>query len=286
MGILAKDMMMRRQIGVLAVFLGWLVAGSLAVAAPSLPDVAYGPDPRHRLDVYLPEQPQNAPVIVMVHGGGWRFGDKSNPNVWQNKAAHWTQQGTIVVAVNYRLVPQVAPLEQAKDVARALSFVQRRSTEWGGSAHNVILMGHSAGGHLVAVLSANPTLAHMQGAKPWLGSVVLDSAALDIPQLMQVTRSRLYRDAFGEDPATWADVSPLHLLTAGAPPVLLVCSTRRVLPCPEARKFQEATTERGGKAQTLPVDYSHRSINAVLGLDKSFTRQVDAFLDEIGLYSR
>ncbi|MGH1353608.1 MAG: alpha/beta hydrolase [Thalassovita sp.] len=279
-------MKLRRQIGFLATLLGLLWAGTLALAAPNLPDVAYGPDPRHRLDVYLPEQPLDAPVIVMVHGGGWRFGDKSNLNVWQNKVAHWTSQGTIVVAVNYRLLPQVGPVEQANDVALALSFVQRHSDGWGASEHNIVLMGHSAGGHLVAMLNANPTLAHMQGAKPWLGSVVLDTAALDIPQLMQNTRSRLYQDAFGDDPAYWAAASPLHLLTAGAPPVLLVCSTRRALPCPEARKFQAATQERGGKARTLPVDYSHRSINAVLGLDKAFTSQVDAFLIEIGLFAR
>lgn len=277
---------MRCKLGILATFLGLLMAGASAWATPSLVDLSYGPDPRHRLDVYLPEQPQKAPVIVMVHGGGWRFGDKSNPNVWQNKVAHWTSQGTIVVTVNYRLLPQADPLEQAKDVARALSFVQSRSDDWGGSERNTILMGHSAGGHLVALLNADPTLAHMQGAKPWLGSVVLDTAALDIPQLMQQTSSRLYRDAFGEDPAFWAAASPMQSLTAGAPPVLLVCSTRRVLPCLEARKFQMAAMERGGKAQTLPVDYSHRSINAVLGLDRAFTRQVDDFLTDIGLYAR
>ena len=114
MGFLAKDMMMRQKIGVLATFLGLLMMGTFVSATPSLRDIEYGPDPRHRLDVYMPRQPRNAPVVVMVHGGGWRFGDKSNPNVWQNKVAHWTRQGTIVVAVNYRLVPQVAPLDQAK----------------------------------------------------------------------------------------------------------------------------------------------------------------------------
>jgi hypothetical protein len=66
---------------------------------------------------------------------------------------------------------------------------------------------------------------------------------------------------------------------------LLVCSTRRATPCPEARKFQAKAVKQGGKAQTLPVDYSHRSINAVLGLDKGFTGQVDAFLTEIGLFT-
>lgn len=270
----------------LAMIGGFVLAASGALGAPSLPDVPYGPDPRHRMDVYLPEHAQNAPVIIMVHGGGWRFGDKSNPNVWQHKVAHWTAQGLIVITVNYRLLPQAGPLEQANDVARALSYVQHKSAEWGASQQNMILMGHSAGGHLVALLSAKPTLAHMQGAKPWLGSVVLDTAALDIPKLMQISSSRLYQDAFGQDPAYWEATSPLHLLSPGAPPVLLVCSTRRVMPCPAARKFQAAVTATGGKAQTLPVDYSHRLINLALGMDSTFTRKVDDFLTEIGLYTR
>jgi acetyl esterase/lipase len=258
---------------------------SQALALPTLRDLPYGTDPKHRLDVYLPSAPEKAPVIVLVHGGGWRFGDKANEPVWRNKVAHWTQSGAIVVSVNYRLMPQANPLEQAKDVARALSYVQAHAGEWGGAPDRLILMGHSAGGHLVALLSADPTLAHLQGARPWLGSVVLDTAALDIPRLLQSTGSRLYHDAFGKDPMFWHESSPLQQMQPGTPPVLLVCSTLRRLPCPQAQRFAKAAANQGSKVEVLPMDYSHRSINTVLGLDKTYTAKVDRFLDHIGLFS-
>ena len=73
-------------------------------------DLAYGSDPAQRLDVYRPGNAQNAPVIFMVHGGGWARGDKEAAGVVNNKVEHWLPKGYIVVSVGYRLVPQVTPL--------------------------------------------------------------------------------------------------------------------------------------------------------------------------------
>src|SRR5262245_14429444 len=75
-------------------------------------DIAYGPDPAQRMDVYLPPAPQQAPILLMVHGGAWRFGDKTNKRVVDNKVAHWVPQGVIFVSVNYRMIPDAAPVVQ------------------------------------------------------------------------------------------------------------------------------------------------------------------------------
>ncbi|WP_319824189.1 alpha/beta hydrolase [Thalassovita sp.] len=255
-------------------------------AQPQLQDLPYGPDPRQKLDVYLPTDTQNAPVIVLVHGGGWRFGDKSNEAVWQDKAAHWTALGVMVVAVNYRLVPQVTPLDQAQDVARALAYVQANAAGWGGAGDHVVLMGHSAGGHLAALISADPALAKTLGAQDWLATVVLDTAILDTHAVMTSAPSVLYDQAFGSDPRFWAQVSPAARLSALAPPMLLVCSTRRALPCPQADALAARLTALGGLARILPVDMSHRSVNEALGLHPDYTAQVDAFLRDIGLWGQ
>ena len=262
-----------------------LFLATQAMAASAMRDLPYGPSAQQRLDVYLPPNPDQSPVIVMVHGGGWRFGDKANDNVWRNKVAHWTTKGAILVSVNYRLLPDAGPLDQAKDVARALAFVQKNAANWGGAGNRLVLMGHSAGGHLAALLSADPIIAHMQGVTPWMGTVVLDTAALDIPKLLDLSASRLYHDAFGSDPDYWRSTSPLHRLAPGSPPMLLVCSTQRILPCPEAERFQKAAKARGNRVDILPVDYSHRSINAALGMDRKYTENVDAFLSALGLFS-
>src|SRR6185295_4587727 len=130
---------------------------------PSLPpgvtverDVSYGTFPRQRMDVYLPTGTRTGAVIVMVHGGAWRIGDKSMPQMVGNKVARWVPRGDVFVSINYRMLPQADPLTQADDVARALAAVQARAASWGADPRRVILMGHSAGAHLVALLSARP----------------------------------------------------------------------------------------------------------------------------------
>jgi len=139
---------------------GLVLALCLALPAGAqarvLRDLPYGGDAAQTLDVYLPDAAKDAPVIVMVHGGGWRTGDKASNTVWQNKAAHWLPRGSVFVSLNTRLLPEADPLTQAGDVARALGFVQGHAKDWGGDPDQVVLMGHSAGAHLVALLGADP----------------------------------------------------------------------------------------------------------------------------------
>jgi acetyl esterase/lipase len=239
-----------------------------------LADLAYGRDPAQRLDAYLPQRP-NGRVIVMVHGGGWRRGDKATAPVVDHKLAHWSAQGDVFVSVNYRLLPQADPLRQAGDVAAALAFVQAHAREWGADPSNIVLMGHSAGAHLVALLSANPSLA--KNAAPWRATVALDSAALDVPALMRERHPALYDDAFGRDPAYWRATSPQQNLTAKMPPMLLVCSSERRDSCPAARKFAAAAHALGVRVDVLPQTISHGQVNADLGLPGAYTAAVDAF---------
>ena len=243
-----------------------------------LRDLAYGADKLQKIDAYLPAQANAAPIIVMVHGGGWRRGDKTATSVVQNKLNHWVPKGFILVSVDYPMLPDTDPVTQAQNVAQALALVQKQASTWGGDASKVILMGHSAGAHLVALLDAAPQMAYQFGAKPWLGVVALDSAALDVPQIMQARHLPLYDHAFGSDSAYWQKASPYHQLVAGAAPFMGVCSSRRADSCPQARQFAAKAKSLGVTAQVQPEDLSHREINEQLGLDSDYTRAVDAFL--------
>ncbi|MEW5834716.1 MAG: alpha/beta hydrolase [Pseudomonadota bacterium] len=244
-------------------------------------DVAYGSDPRQRFDVYAPAGAHDAPVILMVHGGGWRRGDKSMSNVVANKVAYWVPRGVVVISVNYRMLPDTPPLEQARDVARALSLAQRRVAEWGGAPDRFVLMGHSAGAHLVSLLAAEPQLAREQGARPWRGTVSLDSASLDVVQTMNGRHFRLYDEAFGSDPSTWLAASPFQQLQAAPAPFLAVCSSRRRDSCPQAHAFVAKVRSLGGRGDVLEEDLSHEEINANLGAPSEYTTRVDAFLRSV-----
>lgn len=268
--------------------IAWLLALALApaLAQPDvrrLADLPYGPDAAQRMDVYLPPNAHGAPVLVMVHGGAWMFGKKDAASVVDLKVDHWVRaQGYILVSVAYRLVPQVDVMQQAQDVARAVAAVQAGAASWGGDAGRLVLMGHSAGAHLVALLSASPGIARQQGAQPWLGAIALDSAALDTAALMQRRHLPFYDRVFGSDPAFWRSVSPTDALAPGAPPMLLVCSTqRRDGSCTQAAQFAARVTATGGRAQVLPEDLSHAQINAELGLPGAYTSAVDAFIASV-----
>ena len=178
-------------------------------------EYAYGPDPLQRLDIYQPADARNAPIIVMLHGGGWRFGDKANRRVWENKVAHWVPQGWIFISVNTRLLPDANPVGQTHDLARAMAFVQLNAGRWGGNADDIILMGHSAGAHVAALLATRNDIRRAAGVRPWQGTILLDSASLDVPLMMRGTPTRLHRNAFGDDPANWQAASPTTHFSQG-----------------------------------------------------------------------
>lgn len=274
---------MLRCYGLVLVLLFGLTATVRADDAVVLRDVAYGDAPAQRLDVYKPAHAHAAPVIVMVHGGGWMIGNKSNPGVVGRKQAHWAEKGYVFVSVDYHMVPTADPLVQAQDVASALAYVQKHAADWGGDGTRVILVGHSAGAHLVALLAADPSLAVAQGAKAWLGTVALDSAAYSVPRIMTLPHAGFYDRVFGNDEAFWRKVSPLDRLQGKTQPMLLVCSSRRLLSCTQAETFAKAVNDKGGRAQVLPEALTHEQINAQLGGDADYTRAVDTFLHSLGL---
>nr|WP_297350924.1 alpha/beta hydrolase [uncultured Caldimonas sp.] len=244
-------------------------------------DVPYGPHDDQRMDVYLPAGARNAPVLFLVHGGGWRHGDKAHADFVQHKVGHWAPKGYVVVSVNYRMLPDADPVEQARDVARALAAAQRQAESWAADAGRFVLMGHSAGAHLVALLTADTGLAQREGVRPWLATVALDGAALDVVAVMQGKHLRLHDQAFGTDPAFWAKASPMHRLevSAVAPrPMLLVCSSRRRESCPQAHALAGKARSLGAVATVLEEDLSHAEINQRLGLPGGYTERVDRFI--------
>jgi arylformamidase len=244
-------------------------------------DVPYGPDPAQRFDVYAPASVSGAPVIFMVHGGGWAFGDKAARGVIENKVKRWVPRGFIVISTNYRLLPKADPLAQATDVARAIAMSQKQASSWGGDRTKFILMGHSAGAHLVALLTSSPALAENTPVTPWLGTVSLESGALDVVEIMEARHARLFDRAFGRDREYWKAVSPLHALAAPGPPIALVCSTRRGSSCRQADRFVAKASALGMRALVLKENLSHADADGQLGADSAYTREVESFLGSL-----
>jgi acetyl esterase/lipase len=249
-------------------------------------DVAYGSDAAQRIDVYHPAKADNAPIIMMVHGGGWRRGDKGGPSMVKNKVMHWVNnKDCVLISVNYRVVPEANPAQQGEDIGRAIAFAQGKAKSWGADPARLVLMGHSAGAHLVSLVSADGSLISRFGGHPWLATVSIDSAAFDVEAIMNRKHYGLYDTAFGSDPALWREASPMHRLKGKpAVPMLLVCSSKRSDSCPPAQEFATKANGFGGQVKVLPVDLNHAQINDQLGTDGAYTAAVDEFLKTAGIH--
>ena len=134
---------------------------ALATAVPvASADEAYGPHERHRLDLYgAPAAP--APIVLFVHGGGFRLGDKSADG-WQNAAVgRWAaQQGWLGAVMNYRLAPEHGWPAGGEDVLAALDWLTENAARFGGDPQRIVLMGTSAGAvHVATALQLRPDLA-------------------------------------------------------------------------------------------------------------------------------
>lgn len=122
-----------------------IVAG-LAYSSPA----AHG---KHDLDVYRPTNASGAPVIVFVHGGSLESGDRSEFRALGRALA---LQGYVAIIPSYRLYPTATVRGCVDDVARALAWTVRNVSRYGGSPQRIVLMGHSAGGYLTAILAFDP----------------------------------------------------------------------------------------------------------------------------------
>ena len=111
-------------------------------------DVAYGPGAQERLDVF-PCSRQNAPVLVFIHGGYWRSLDKSDVSF---VAPSFVDSGAMVVVPNYDLCPSVDIPTIAMQLSSATAWVYRYASLYGGDPQRIVVVGHSAGGHLATML--------------------------------------------------------------------------------------------------------------------------------------
>lgn len=140
-------------------------------------DIPYGPDPRHRLDIYLPDQTNSVPVLMFVSGGNWSEGSKE----WVGHVGPTLNAyGIGVVAVDHRLQPDVGYKEQVADLAQAFAWIKDNIDSYGGNGSRVFVGGHSAGAHLISLLATDSRYLHAQQLNP-MGIRGVVSVALALP---------------------------------------------------------------------------------------------------------
>lgn len=177
-------------------------------------------DPKQAVDVYRPPG-EGHPVFVFVHGGGWVEGDR---RLYAKLGRAVAAAGIVTVCVGYRLSPEVKHPEHVRDVAAALRWVRDHISEHGGDPARVCLGGHSAGGHLAALVTLDHRwLAEVDVDPAFIRGVAALSGVYDLRRMAQVTylRQKLIAPAFGDDPQALEAASPTTYVAAGAPPFWL-----------------------------------------------------------------
>ena len=193
-------------------------------------NIAYGTDPQHRLDVYVPDKAADAhdkpvgapnkaaasrPVVVFWHGGRWRFGDKSD---YRFVGAALAESGYVVIVANYRHYPQVKMPGFMEDAAQAALWAAAHAEEFGGDPDRLYLMGHSAGAHLAALVTLSPRYFAASGRPaPRIAGVIGLSGPYDFLPLLEAD----VQDMFGPPPL-YPESQPINFLRADSPPMLLV----------------------------------------------------------------
>jgi acetyl esterase/lipase len=257
-------------------------------------------DRRQQLDLFLPKGRTDFPVVVLVHGGAWMVGDNRCCGLQSSVGEFLASQGVGAVLPNYRLSPAVRHPEHVRDVARAFAWTRAHIAEYGGRPDQLFLAGHSAGGHLAALLATDETYLRAEGLSTAdvKGVVAISGVyripagkmagtlggatprALRIDELFPFRggsgrswpplaalpgiplRLNVFGPAFGNDPLVRADASPLFHVRPGLPPFLIFSAENDLPTLPAmAEEFHAALCAQGCEAQLLKVaDRNHSSI--------------------------
>ena len=256
-------------------------------------DVPYGTaHERQVLDVFAPEGANNLPVVFWIHGGGWQTGDKS---MVARKPQAFMEAGFVFVSINHRLLPSVGMAAITGDVARALGWVHKNIATYGGDPTRLLVMGHSSGGQLAALMCTDDRYAKAEGYSLAVikGCVPVDADTFDIPAIIEVAETRArahdlplptygHRQKFGDDPMKHRDFSAVtHVArNKGIPPFLILHIAGHPDTGAQARRLAAVLATAGVSARVVAGrEATHASINDNIGApDDPVTAELFAFV--------
>ncbi len=243
----------------------WIRSGVIRLATPAanalqLPSSAISPEveahrdipyadgkpedaAKHKLDVFVPKGRKNFAVFFFVHGGAWRTGDRSRYAALGNRFA---REGLGVVIPSYRLSPASLHPAHIEDVAAAFAWTAKNIAGHGGDATRIYIGGHSAGGHLSALLALDPRYLERHGlSSKNIRGVIPMSGVYEVDLLVNV---------FGADAEVRRQASPMQHVKAPAPPFIVTyCQWDYPFLPAQAKAFHAALRKAGVRSELVYV---------------------------------
>ncbi len=236
-------------------------------------------DARQKVDVYSTKGAKNLPVVFWIHGGGWQTGDKSSV---QLKPELFVSKGFVFVSTGYRLLPNVEMATIFKDIAKSVRWVHDHIAEHGGDPNRILVMGHSAGAQLAALISIDDRYLKAEGLSLQIikACVPVDGDTYDVPAIIETAETRFrvhgqpmpkfgHRIKFGNDPAKHIDYSAVtHVMKGkGIPPFLILYVADHPDNTAQAQRLGAALKSAGVPAKLFAAnDTNHSKLNENLGL--------------------
>ncbi len=250
---------------------------------------------RQALDVYSPPHAKSLPVVFWIHGGGWQAGDKSDVQV---KPQAFMDKGFVFVSTNYRLLPQVDMGTIVSDIARSIRWVHDHIEEYGGDPRRILVMGHSAGAQLAALVCTDDHFLKAQGLSLAIikGCVPVDGDTYDVSAIIETaeTRRRVHgqpqatfghREKFGNDPTKHRDFSAVTHVAKdkGIPPFLIMHVADHPDTSAQAQRLASVLKGAGVMVRVFGArESTHNQINADLGVpDEPGTKALFEFVNEV-----
>lgn len=237
-------------------------------AVEVMPDVAYYSGPgadtnKNKLDLYLPKGQKDFPVIFFVHGGAWTSGDRK---LYTPLGRLLAKNGIGAVIISYRLTPQVKHPGHIEDVARAFAWTHANIAKHGGRADQIFVAGHSAGGHLAALLVTNERYlkAHDLTPKAIKGAIPMSG-------VYTIGGGDRMKRVFGEGPEVAESASPLRHVTGKEPPFLILYADEDFPGCNRMSEVMaKALKDAKVEAECLSIkDRGHISIMVRLATNET-----------------
>ncbi len=216
---------------------------------------------KHKLDIYNRKGDTNVPVLFFIHGGSWKSGDRSLYGALGNRYA---RAGFVTVIPSYRLAPKHPHPAQIEDVAAAFAWTVKHISEYGGDTNRIYVAGHSAGGHLAALLTLDESYLATYQLSP-----KLIHGVLALSGVYNLTLGESQESVFGRDPEVRRKASPLFHVKPDAPPFLVTFCQWDYLSLPlQARQFHRALQKAGVKSELVFIPrQSHISEIVNVGRD-------------------
>jgi acetyl esterase/lipase len=258
-------------------------------------DVPYGTaSERQVLDVHAPAGATNLPVVFWIHGGGWQAGNKTMVAL---KPKAFTDAGFVFVSINHRLLPTVEMSAITGDVGKALGWVHKHIASHGGDPARLLVMGHSSGGQLAALMCTDDRYAKAEGFSltSIKGCVPVDADTFDIPAIIEVAETRArahqlplptygHRQKFGNDPVKHRDFSAVTHVARdkGIPRFLILHIAGHPDTTAQARRFANVLEAAGIPVKVVAGrETTHASINDNIGAPNDpVTKELFAWVAE------